>query len=469
MTSIPANVQNFLAGSRTGQPKVQTPESKEDFSKVLDRQKTGVPKDNSTNAPKQTKVSDNDTAKPQEQSEVPQDAEASKAMQTEGGDVKTEAVNTEQGQQQENVEVAEQPSQEISGEFLEGELSGEELEQVMEILQSAILQIQELLMQQLNLSPQELEQLMQEGGFTDLELLQSATVNQLILDATGVEDSVALVMDENLYHSQQTIIQGFQEITQELQHSLKESGNLKDESDLPKVLESLENAMSDKVVPETDAVAQGLQQESGQEKQGGQEREGEQDQGRNQGVTGHFFYQNYTSQAQNQTAISASVTTATTAATYVELPDSQQVMNQILDYMKVSMKPEDTVLNMQLHPENLGTLHIQITAREGIMTAHFTASSEAVKTVLETQMVVLKENFEQQDIKVDAIEVTVETHQFESNLEQGRQRGGEESGRKPRRRRLDVSGLESGEELTESDQILTEMMVQNGNSVDYLA
>lgn len=153
----------------------------------------------------------------------------------------------------------------------------------------------------------------------------------------------------------------------------------------------------------------------------------------------------------------------------MEIPDSQQVMNQILDYMKVSMKPEDTVLNMQLHPENLGTLHIQITAREGIMTAHFTASSEAVKAVLENQMIVLKENFEQQDIKVDAIEVTVQTHQFESNLEQGRQRGEEESGRKPRRRRLDVNSLESGEELTEPDQILTEMMAASGSSVDYLA
>ncbi len=103
------------------------------------------------------------------------------------------------------------------------------------------------------------------------------------------------------------------------------------------------------------------------------------------------------------------------------------------------------------------------------MTAHFTASSEAVKAVLENQMIVLKENFEQQDIKVDAIEVTVQTHQFESNLEQGRQRGEEESGRKPRRRRLDVNSLESGEELTEPDQILTEMMAASGSSVDYLA
>lgn len=460
MTSIPANVQSYLAGSRTGQPKVQAAESKEDFSKVLDKQKAGTIKENSAKAPKQTEVSNGETAKSQGKTDTPREAEANKAAQTEGGEVKTEEIAAGQGQQQETVEATGQPEKEVAGEPLKEELSGEGLEQVMEILQSAILQIQELLMQQLHINPQELEQLMQKEGFTELQLLQLETVNQLILDATGAEDSMMLVMDENLYQSQRTITQGFQEITRELE------GELKDEGGLPKVLESLEN-MSAEPLQETGNAAESLQQKDAQGKQDRQEHDGEKSQ--NQSVTGPVLYQNYTSQAQNQMIASASTSTAATGAAYAEVPDTQQVMNQILDYMKVSMKPEDTVLSMQLHPENLGTLHIQITAREGIMTAHFTASSEAVKTVLENQIMVLRENFEQQDIKVDAIEVTVETHQFESNLEQGRQRGEEESGRKPRRRKLDASSFESGEELTEPDQILTEMMAASGTSVDYLA
>ena len=463
MTSIPANVQNFLAGSRTGQPKVQTDGAKEDFGKVLDRQKTVAPKENSAKTPKQTEVSGGDAVKDQGKTEPPREAETDKVVQTEGGEVKNQETADVQDQQQETVEVTDRPKEEMSGVPLEGELSGEELEQVMEVLQSAILQIQELLVQQLNISPQELEQVMQKNGFTELQLLQPETVNQLILDATGAEDSMTLVMDENLYQSQQTITQGFQEITQKLEGELKEDGGL------PKVLESLESLenMSVKPLQDPDATAESLQQEDSQGNQGRQEHDEERSQ--TKGVTGPVLYQNYTSQAQNQMTVSAGTFTSTVGAAYADIPDSQQVMNQILDYMKVSMKPEDTVLNMQLHPENLGTLHIQITAREGIMTAHFTASSEAVKTVLENQMIVLKENFEQQDIKVDAIEVTVEPHQFESNLEQGRQRGEEESGRRPRRRKLDVSSLESGEELAEPDQILTEMMAASGTSVDYLA
>lgn len=472
MTSIPANVQNFLAGNRAGQPKTQAPESRDDFSKVLDRQKTTMPKEKPTDASRQVKPSSGDTGGTQEQTEVPKETDGD--VQKVGEEVSSEETVTGQNQQ-ESVEAVDQPGQEVSDGPLEGELSGEELEQVMAILQSAVLQIQELLMQQLDISPQELEQLLQREGFTDLQLLQPETVNQLILAATGAEDSVALVTDENLYQSQQTIIQGFQEITRELKNSLQEQLNLSDDDDLPKALEVLENAVNGKsvtVVPETGVETvsgpRGLLQESGQPQQDGRQSDGEQNRDQKQGVAGQVFFQNYSSPAQNQAAAQVSPVNTGTGTAYVELPESQQVMNQILDYMKVSMKPEDTILNMQLHPENLGTLHIQITAREGIMTAHFTASSEAVKSVLETQMVVLKENLEQQDIKVDAIEVTVETHQFESNLEQGRQRGEEESGRKPRRRRLNIGSLESEEELTQPDQVLSEMMAQSGSSVDYL-
>ncbi|MDE5748720.1 MAG: flagellar hook-length control protein FliK, partial [Acetatifactor sp.] len=308
----------------------------------------------------------------------------------------------------------------------------------------------------------ELEQLIQDEGFTDIQLLQPETVNQLILSATGAEDSMTLVTDENLYRSQQTITQGYREITQGLEEELKEEGGLS------KTLESLENSVSSQAVQEPDRATENLQQGNNQE-QSGRQKGHETRQDHSQGVTGQVLYQNYTAQAQNQAVGQTGAMPTPTSAAYAEIPDPQQIMNQILDYMKVSVRPESTVLNMQLHPESLGTLHIQISAREGVMTAHITATSEAVKTVLENQMAVLRDNFAQQDIKVEAIEVTVETHQFEHNLEQGRQRGEEEQSRKPRRRRLDVSGLESDEELTESDQIIAEMMAANGNSVDYLA
>lgn len=461
MTSIPANVQKYLATSRTEQPKAQAAESKGDFGKVFDKQKAGTAGDSGVKASQQTQTQVREAGNTSQQGEVSTQENVKTSGQPKNGQASVEETTQQQNQATEQANVSDQSQVEESIAELPVEAPPVEepgdLEQVMEVLQSAILQIQQLLTQQLDMPMDDLKQLMQEKGITDLQLLQPETVNQLVLDATGTEDPLSLVMDEGLYQSQQTINREFREITSQLKQELEEDGE-----ELAQVLEKLGNGMSSGEVQKTEVTAENPQQGKSQE-------HGEPEREQNQNITGQVFYQNYTAQAQNQTVSQVSVMAAGREATYVEIPSSQQIMDQILDHMKVSMKPENTILDMQLHPESLGTLHVQISAREGIMTAHFTASSEAVKTVLENQMVVLKENFLQQDIKVEAIEVTVETHQFEGSLEQGRQRSEEEAGRRPKRRQLDVSSLESGEELTESEQIITEMMAANGNTVDYLA
>ncbi len=477
MTSIPANVQNYLGGNRTESPRAQTVEAKEDFGKVLDRQKTEPANESGSKIGKTKKA-----AAGEENAQMPKEPEE---VQTENGKVTDgqgqeddisetvappdkPAAAAEEDRITAAVPALEQPAEELSAEELSAEelsakempaeeLSAEELEELMEVLQSALQQIQNLLMQQLDLTPQELEQLLQDEGLNDADLLQPETVNQLILDAAGAENPLALVMDEGLYAKQQIISQGHQEITNDLEKQI--GGPQEREGRLTKTLESLQKSMDSQPVQETAAAAES-QGRSGQEAE-----EHSDSRQQNPNGAGQIFYQSYEAQASGQTVSQ----TADMEAAYADTQDPREVMNQILDYMKVSMKPENTVLDMQLHPESLGTLHVQISAREGVMAAHFTASSEAVKTMLENQMTVLKESFLQQDIKVDAIEVTVETHQFESNLEQGRQRGGETEERRPKRRRLDLSSLEPGEELTENEQILTDMMAANGNSVDYLA
>ena len=458
MTSIPANVQKYFAGSRTEQPKAQTADSRQDFSKVLDKQKTGTSKDNGVKAAQQKPAKETDNAAKEENS---LQGDTGAAEQPGEGQIQPEEA-LQQGQTTDTAETAGQTEQSV-GEVSEAVVPAEEpegLEQVMEVLQSAILQIQELLTQQLDITPEDLQQLMQEKGITELDLLQPETINQHLLAAAGAEDNLSLVMDENLYQSQQTITQEFHEIPRQLKQDMEANGE-----ELPRVLEKLENSINTMEVQKPEAATENMQQGEMQ----GHDRL-EHDKGKDRNVTGQVFYQNYTAQAQNQTVgQQISVMASAGESAYVEAQESRQIMNQVLDYMKVSMRPEDTVLDMHLHPESLGSLHIQISAREGVMTAHFTASSEAVKNVLETQMAVLKENFLQQDIKVEAIEVTVESHQFEDNLEQGRQRNEEEAGRRPKRRRLDISSLEAGEELTESEQIITEMMAANGNTVDYLA
>ena len=154
-----------------------------------------------------------------------------------------------------------------------------------------------------------------------------------------------------------------------------------------------------------------------------------------------------------------------------QMPDTQEIMDQIMDYMKIQMKPEMTNLEMQLHPESLGTLHIQISSKEGVMTAQFTTQNVEVKAVLESQMMELKTNLEQQGIKVEAVEVTIAEYNLNqqfSNDTSGQNRQMEEQ--KKGRRVIRIEDLDTQmEELSPEDKLTAEMMQSEGTTVNYTA
>ena len=116
-----------------------------------------------------------------------------------------------------------------------------------------------------------------------------------------------------------------------------------------------------------------------------------------------------------------------------------------------------------------------ITVIEGVIHAQLAASNEAVRAALETQVADLRQNLNQAGVKVDAVEVTVASHEFEKNLEQNQEsekqqgeRQQEQSG--GRRRNLNLSSLDELSGLmTEEETLAAQMMRDNGNSMDVTA
>lgn len=151
--------------------------------------------------------------------------------------------------------------------------------------------------------------------------------------------------------------------------------------------------------------------------------------------------------------------------------DTQQIMNQIMNYMRVQVKADMTQMQLQLHPASLGTVNINIASKAGVITAQFTAQNEAVKSVLESQIVQLRNNFEEQGIKVEAVEVTVESHAFERNLSgENSNRQAAQEGKKRGTRKLNLNALEEeGAAMEEDDRLAVEMMRAGGNTVDFTA
>lgn len=153
-------------------------------------------------------------------------------------------------------------------------------------------------------------------------------------------------------------------------------------------------------------------------------------------------------------------------------PDTELIMHQITDYMKAQVSEGMSELEMQLHPESLGSLHVRLIAKEGMVTAQFTAQNDAVKTALESQMIQLQETFEEQGVKVEAIEVMVASHKFDRNLSQnsGQQEGAADrqpARQKVRRINLNEEAVEEG--MTEEEQLAAAVLRQNGGTVDYMA
>ena len=151
--------------------------------------------------------------------------------------------------------------------------------------------------------------------------------------------------------------------------------------------------------------------------------------------------------------------------------DTMEIIEQIAEKIKVCISEETSSMEMQLNPVNLGKVYLQVSSREGAINAQLTATNEAVKNALEVQMATLRENLEQAGVKVDAIEVTVASHEFERNLEQDQKREEQEGERAQkeagRRRNLNLSSLDELSGLmSEEEALVAQIMRDNGNSVD---
>ena len=353
-----------------------------------------------------------------------------------------------------------------------------ELERAQEVLGTIVQNLIGQITGNFSISEEELQGIMDDLGMTKMDLTDPASLNELLMNISGAQDSFALLTDENLYGNVKGIMNLQNELVGQAQEDLKLTPEEWQETVAEPVI-TVEVEMDDTVNTtagsRTGEAAIPTQEPEILENQAAQNTQGEKagDFGEKQehaanGEHGNLLLQNL---KEGNFLTQLQQTAQTEEAGPV---DTQDIMRQIMDYMKVSVKPDSSDLEMQLHPQSLGTLHIQMAAKNGVVTANFITENDTVKAALESQMVQLKENFAEQGIKVEAIEVTVQTHPFEQNLEQGRDGNGSreaEAGvgrRRTRRINLNTAFAED-EPQTEEDRIAADMMSANGNTVDFTA
>ncbi len=364
---------------------------------------------------------------------------------------------------------------------------------------------------EMGITVEEVEEIMEILGLSAVQLLDPENMKQLLIAIAGDGDQLSIITDGELYGHLQNLLGDISESLTELETTLGLSeGELKeliagmetaeepvDTVDLPEELPvqpeeemTAQEGMKDYAVTvhrdgETvevkvqveDAGAHRSVQEEVTEKapetvkapEGHEEKNGRELFGQNQsesGASGNFMM---------QTPAEQPVLNDVTAASPVmeRFTTTEDIMNQIMDHMKINLRSDVQEMEMQLHPASLGTVNVQLTSREGVVTAQFTTQNEEVKAAIESQLVTLKEQFEEQGIKVDAVEVTVANYRFGQNFSGQEENAGEESGsgkKSPRRINLnDIDPEELPEDMDDAERITADMMIRNGNTVDYTA
>ena len=152
--------------------------------------------------------------------------------------------------------------------------------------------------------------------------------------------------------------------------------------------------------------------------------------------------------------------------------DTTDIIRQIVDSMSISNTTEESAINLQLTPESLGRMYINVSQKNSEISARIAVSNEAVKEALQTQMVNLKEALNNSGIRVNEVEITVASHEFERNLEQGAANDSrqQESTNSYNGSNSSDSGIDSDMMQDRAEErLVTQIMRDNGNSVDFTA
>lgn len=391
------------------------------------------------------------------------------------------------------------------------------IDEIANALEQIIKQIKEIL----GITDEELLSGMEKLGLQSYDLLNADHMAQLVTAISGEDSPISLVANEELYTALQEITEmvdtqvdsllentGFTSeeldaVLQKLQEM--ESQNLEDQIQDMEVLppETVEEPAVEEQVPDGPVIVKEdntrtddqpakqydklpeNQQENPveigtkpQTQNAGKDTKGSDDK------DSRSFGQDSTAQNFQNNLNEVSDTAAAEGVEKFTSESTENIMRQLADMVKIVKNESLTEMELQLHPASLGTVNVSLTTKGGMVTAEFTTQNEAVKAAIEAQATQLRANLEEQGVRVEAIEVSVESHQMERNLDKNgdqQQKQSQEQetmrvqGMRRGRSSINLRAFTDGEELEgemqgadDATRIAMEIMAANGNTMDLL-
>ena len=382
----------------------------------------------------------------------------------------------------------------------------EPIDEEMEVaVEAAVEDIVQEIEETLEVSEEELLDALEQLGLQLIDLLNPDNMASIMTALTGEDSTIQLVMNEEMYLTLQDLLQMVEEETQEL---LNATG-LSDE-ELEAVLDQLkllidqqlsmeENSMNQAQIFPFEEMKEEVAAQDGEvpvivknetDIQDVQTTEVAQDSA--EGIvesaeTGKNEDSLFQQQQQNMQSFQNMSDEIAQLAEENKLqgsgtPNTESILKQLADYVKIHNGKELTEMELQLHPASLGNVKVTLATKGGVVTAQLTTENEIVKNAIESQVSQLRQDLEEQGVRIEAIEVSVASHQMERNLEQNsgdrqQEQAEEASGiHKIRKNSINLNSFEDADELLEemagaddATKIAMEMMAIGGNRMDLLA
>lgn len=346
-------------------------------------------------------------------------------------------------------------------------VNGADKNELNDKVNEAVQDVKDTIKDELDVSDEDIAKAMEVLGMTATDLLSVVKVTELVGELTGT-DAITLITDDDMLSRLTSVLDVVNAAQQDIADM---SGvNVEDVSDVI----ATANTEADVNKDVTDNVVSNNQPAAIEESLSDMlakkiTTDGSAKQQNNAGEQNHNT-ETYGSVADNmiQSMSDSFADIITEDTAYVSEAD---IVNQVIDQIKLTSGKELTSIEVMLNPERLGSVHVTVSAKNGILTAQIAAQNEQVKTALENQMTTLRENFENQGIKVDAVEITVMTHQFETGQNFGQNESERKQSERKLNKKLDLSAYddEVDDEFSD-DELRRKDSIQNGNSsVEYIA
>lgn len=344
-----------------------------------------------------------------------------------------------------------------------------------EKVNDAVQNVKDTIKEELDVSDEDIAKAMEVLGITDNDLLSVVKVTELVSALTGA-DSITLITDDDMSGKLTSVLDAVNTAQEDIADMLntdvddavlvvRTDAVVKKDTDETVVKNTDSSITDNQSVSETESLSDVLAAKvTAQGSSKHEESTGE-----------HTGEQNHNTQSYGGVADSIIQSMKDSFADIVTEDTSRvseaDIVNQVIDQIKLSSGRELTSIEVMLNPERLGSVHVTVTAKNGILSAQIAAQNEQVKTALENQVTALKENFQNQGIKVEAVEITVMTHQFEAGQNFGQNESERKQSEQKINKKLNLSDYMDDEDETVSAQdIRRKDSIQNGNSsVEYMA